>query len=102
MQFLYLVHSKARESRKPLKDDEIEYRYLIQLAELARDEGFLPKKLFDEIKTFNDTRRKAIHKLLDGNVKKSELRSASEDVGKIFIKVQRLWLPIKIGPEQKA
>ena len=102
MQLLYLVRSKARKSRTPLNDDEIEYRYLIELAKLAKNKGFLPDKLFDEIKAFNDTRRKAIHKLLEGNVKKSELKEASEKVWFFFERIQRLWLPIKIGPEKKA
>src|SRR5437867_1824869 len=78
MQLRFLVKSKAGRSGKPLDDAVVEKcDYLMQVAVLARDEGFLPQALFDKVKAFNAARIRVIHKLLTETVTVSELQAAA-------------------------
>jgi hypothetical protein len=103
MQLMYLLRSKARPSRQPLPEQRIEKcKYLLELAKLARGEGFLPVDIFDDICAFNTARRSAIHKLLTETVSHAELRSAAESVTSIYGRIQDLWLKIRFGPEEQV
>jgi hypothetical protein len=93
----YLVKSKARPSGQPLDDAAVERcQYLLQVAALTRDEGFLNQTLFEKVKLFNDARIRAIHKLLTETVKVTELEAAARSVSPLCAEIQRLWLKITI------
>ncbi len=101
MALRYLLKSKAGPSGQPLPDSKIERcRYLMDLAALARDEGFLSQPIFDEIDSFNESRIKAIHKLLSETVTHAELQETAKSISSIYGKIQDLWLKITIGPEE--
>ena len=101
MQLTYLMKSKARPTRQPLADTEIrKCRYLLQRAQLAHREGFLPEAIVHDIEKFNDRRISAIHRLLDENTTLDELKDAANQASMIYGKIQDLWLPVRIGDEE--
>ena len=84
MQLRYLARSKARVSGQPLPEARIKKcKFLMQVAALTRDEGFLPQPIFDKVKAFNDARIRAIHKLLTETVTTAELESAAQSISPI-------------------
>jgi hypothetical protein len=103
MQLRYLARSKARASAQPLPEARIEKcRYLLEIAALTRDEGFLPQSIFDKVQAFNSARIRAIHKLLTETVTNVELETAARSITPIYKETQDLWLPIRIGPEERV
>ncbi len=97
-QLVYLAQSGAGPTGNPLTEKQIEScRYLIELAALCRDEGFLPAPVYDAIDAFNTTRRRAIHKLRTGSVTRNELKAAAESVDGLYASIQGLWLKVTLS-----
>jgi hypothetical protein len=103
MELQYLARSKARMSGQPLPEDRIEKcRYLMDVAVLTRDEGFLPQPIFDRVKAFNDARIRIVHKLLTETVTLAEIEDAAKSISPISQEIQALWLTITFGPTERA
>lgn len=99
----HLLSSNVGKQRRPVPDARImKCEYLLDLAKLALNEGFLREPLYHRIETFNKTRRKAIHKLATGTLKFSELKLAAKDVTPNFGEIQALWLTFTQGTEVKV
>jgi len=93
-----LLTSKAGKDGIPLSSDKIDkQRYLIQLANLAKDHKFLDIETWQKIKEVNDIRRKAIHGLMRGEITYEELAEPAKDTFRIAYAVQNKWLPITFG-----
>jgi hypothetical protein len=103
MQLRFLVKSKAGRCGQPPDGATVEKcEYLMQVAALTRDEGFLPQELFEKVKAFNAARILAIHKLLTGTVAISESQSAASLVSPLYKEIQHLWLKITIAEQRVA
>jgi hypothetical protein len=98
-QLHYLARSKAGPAGVPIAEDTLaKCRYLMDVAALTRDEGFLPSEIFENLSAFNAARIRAIHKLSSGAVTPAELRAAADDVLPLYGSIQGLWLKVTVGP----
>lgn len=101
MHLTYLLQSRPTPPREPVTEREIRNcKYMIKLAELAKDRGFIDSNLYDEIKNFNDGRRKAIHSLLSESVSKSELEETAKSISHLAHQIQEKWLTYTIGEQE--
>ena len=82
--------------------EEVVYRqkYLLGLAKLARNNGFISKEIYREIKAFNEARTKAIHYLAKGEIRKQEIVDVAKSISPLRLKLQDLWVTITFGPEE--
>lgn len=98
MELRLLLTSKAGKQGKPLSQMKINnQRYLMNLANLAKDNEFIDATLWEQIKDFNEKRRDAIHGLAQGKISYFELKDVCRDTSKIIYSIQNLWLPISFG-----
>jgi len=96
-----LLTSKAGAKGKPLSKDKIDrQRYLMNLANLAKDSGFLSESLWERIREFNNKRRAAIHGLAKCKISYHELEKVCKNTEELIYDIQSLWLPIKYGEEE--
>jgi len=97
-----LLSSKAGASRNPIPPRKIDNQdYLMNLANLAKDKGFIDKTIWNRIKDFNSTRKKAIHGLAQGEISYEDLKEPALSIHNLVYDIQSCWLPIKFGPEEK-
>ena len=97
-----LLSSKAGPSQFPPPRADIDrYEYLSTLANFARDEGYLEEALRDRIMEFNNARRLAIHRLAQGEISYDDLEATAKTAGQLMGDIQEIWLPKKIGEEEK-
>jgi hypothetical protein len=98
-----LLSSKAGRAKTPLPPEKIEKQEnLMNLANLARDHRFIDEALWEKIREFNDIRRKAIHRLAQGEISYDDLKEPALRSSKLFGEIQDRWLTITWGPVQKA
>jgi len=96
-----LLTSKAGTKGKPLLKDKIDrQKYLMNLANLAKDSGFLNESLWERIREFNNKRRAAIHGLAKGKISYHELEKVCKNTAELIYDIQSLWLPIKYGDKE--
>jgi len=96
-----LLTSKAGEKKLPLPKLKIDnQKYLMNLANLAKDNKFLDYKLWREIKKFNDFRSSAIHGLAQGKISYPDLKNICDSTTNIIYDIQSCWLKITIGKEE--
>jgi len=96
-----LLSSKAGAHGVPLPPRKIDSQhYLMNLANLAKDNGFIDESIWKRIKDFNDIRRKAIHSLAQGEISYEDLKEPALSISSLIFDIQSCWLPIKIGPEE--
>jgi hypothetical protein len=96
-----LLTSKARKQGKPLSTTEInEQKYLMSLANLASNKGFLDDSLLEKIRDFNNKRRDAIHGLAQGRISYFNLEDVYKNTTELIYNIQNRWLPISYGPEE--
>ena len=97
----FLLKSKAGKDGIPLPSHKIDkQKYLMSLANLARDHEFINHEIWSKIREFNDIRKKAIHGMIHGEITYSELKEPAENVFEIAYAIQNRWLPITIGKEE--
>ena len=97
-----LLSSKAGTSGIPIPPRKINNQnYLMKLANLAKDNGFIDETIWKRTKDFNEARRKAIHGLAQGEISYSELKEPALSTGNLIFDIQSRWLPITFGPEEK-
>lgn len=71
-----LLTSKVGKDGIPISLEKIEkQQYLMQLANLAKDNKFLDEDTWRRIKEFNDVRKEAIHGLIRGEISYAELET---------------------------
>ena len=98
-----LLTSQAGGAGIPLPRRRIDsQRYLIKLADIARNNGFIDQDIFDRILKFNDKRRRAIHRLAQGEITYKDLEDPDLEIEKLIFDIQSRWLHVKIGPVKKA
>lgn len=96
-----LLTSKAGKDSTPISPEKIEnQQYLMQLANLAKDNKFLDEGTWLRIKEFNDVRRKAIHGLTRGKISYAELETPATQFIDLAYAIQSRWLKITIGKEE--
>jgi len=97
-----LLSSKAGALRIPIPPRKIDSQnYLMNLANLAKEEGFIDEKIWDRIKNFNHTRKKAIHGLAQGEISYENLEEIALIAGELMYDIQSCWLPMRFGPEER-
>ena len=95
-----LLSAKTGDSRiLPKKIDE--QRYIMNLADLAKDNGFIDESIWKRIREFNDKRKKAIHRLAQGEISYGDLEEAVLSADDLRLDIQTCWLAIKSGPTEK-
>ena len=93
-----LLASKAGKDESPLSSDKIDKQtYLMQLANLAKDHGFIDKETWGKIQEFNDIRKKGIHGLIRGELTYAELKEPAKSTFEIAYAIQNKWLQITFG-----
>lgn len=96
-----LLSSKAGARGVPIPPRKIDgQEYLMNLANLAKDNGFIDRSIWERIKDFNDVRKKAIHRLAQGEISYGDLKESTLGISNLIYDVQSCWLPIKIGPDE--
>jgi len=96
-----LLTSKAGKDSIPLPTEKIDKQaYLMQLANLAKDNKFIDEETWEKIQEFNDIRRKAIHGLIHGEITYAELDKPAKSTFEIAYAIQNKWLKIKFGKEE--
>ena len=73
----------------------------MNLANLAKDNGFIDETLRNQIKDFNTDRGKAIHNLAQGIIRYDDLKEPALSISKLIYEIQSCWLPTKYGAEEK-
>ncbi len=97
-----LLSSKAGEPRIPTPPRTIDsQKYLIDLANLAKKNGFIDETIYKQIKDFNEARIKAIHYLAQGKISYDDLKEPALSTTKLIGDIQSCWLPIKFGEIEK-
>jgi len=95
------LSSKAGRSRIPIPPRRIDdQKYLMNLANLAKDNEFIDENIWKRIKEFNDARRKNIHGLAQGEISYSELEKPCFGLVNLIYDIQNIWLPTKFGKEE--
>jgi len=98
----HLLSSKAGENSIPLPPKEInEQEYLYTLGKLAWEKKFIDNDIWKRIQDFNKKRRNAIHSLAQGKISYDDLKETFSDVCELINDIQRIWLPYKVGPEER-
>lgn len=93
-----LMTSNNVENSIPLSLDKIDnQRYLMQLANLAKDHGFLDNETWNKIKNLNELRKKAIHGLANGEITYAELEQPAKRTFEIAAAIQSRWITITYG-----
>ena len=96
-----LLTSKAGKDESPLSSDKIDKQiYLMQLANLAKDHGFIDKETWEKIQEFNDIRKKGIHGLIRGELTYAELEEQAKSTFEIAYAIQNKWLQITFGKQE--
>lgn len=96
-----LLSTNALGKTKPLEHEKIiKQEYLMNLANLAKDNGFISEDIWDRIKRFNDFRRKAIHGLIQGEITYDDLEKPCLEIFRLSYDIQSCWLKITFGPEE--
>ena len=93
-----LLASKAGDSGIPTPTNKIDsQKYLMKLATLAKGNGFIDETIWNQIKDFNEARKKAIHNLAQGIICYDDLKEPALSTTKLIYDIQSCWLPIKFG-----
>ena len=94
----FLLTSKADSKNGTFGRSKIDKQeYLMELANLAKDNYFIGKELYKKIKEFNRARSNAIHGLIQGRISYQELKNVCEQSSSLQGDIQRIWLPITVG-----
>lgn len=97
----FLLSSEAGASGVPIPPEKIDrQRFLMELANLAKDKGFIDELIWKKIQEFNDIRKKAIHGLAKGEIKYEGLKEPALKSIKLYGDIQNCWLKIEWGPEE--
>ncbi|MBI2400606.1 MAG: hypothetical protein HYV23_06085, partial [Deltaproteobacteria bacterium] len=75
-------------------------KYLMNLANLAKDNGFINQNIWERIKKFNGFRKKAMHGLIQGEISYDDLRMPCLEVEQLSLDIQDCWLKITFGPAE--
>ena len=83
------------------KEEIDKQKFLLDLANLAKQfMDIEDRNIFDNIKTFNTVRRKAIHRFAQGEIEYGDLEGEAQKIFSLTGKIQSLWIKITIGPEE--
>lgn len=94
-----LLSSKAGTSGVPISKAKIEsQKYLLKLANTAKEKGFIDQRLWDRIKEFNEIRNKTIHGLAQGDITYEDLEKPISTITELVHDIQNQWIPYTIGP----
>ena len=96
-----LLSSKAGTSQIPIPPKTInDQNYLMRLANLARDNGFMDETIWKRTKEFNEVRKKAIHGLAQGEISYSELKGPALSTRRLMAYIDACRLRITFGQEE--
>lgn len=96
---LLLTSKAGDEIIPPHKIDD--QKYLMNLANLSKDSGFIDQTIWMQIQKFNNCRKQAIHGLAQGDIKYEDLEDCLKDTTELVGNIQNQWLPIKFGKVEK-
>lgn len=98
-----LLTSKAGKQGMPFPPSYInKMEYLKDLADLAKEKEFLSSVIHGEVMSFNKARRKVIHGFIQGKIEYSELEKVCKEATNAIYKIESLWFPIIVGPEERV
>jgi hypothetical protein len=101
-QLRLLLRSDVGEEHKLIDVEEInKARFLISLANIAKEKGFIDDTLYKKIEQFNNIRRGLIHKLFLEDIDYSALENQAKDAGGIYQEIESKWLKITWGKEER-
>jgi len=99
--FRLLLSSKAGTSQIPIPPKTInDQNYLMKLANLARDNGFMDETIWKQTNDFNKARNKAIHGLAQGEINYSELKGPALSTRRLMAYINNCRLRITFGQEE--
>lgn len=97
----FLLSSKTGASGTPVPPEEIDrQKYLMDLANLAKEKEFIDETIWEKIKEFNSIRRKSIHSLAQGKIKYEDLEEPALQSLELLGDIQNCWLTLEWGPEE--
>ena len=96
MNLRVLLSSKVGD-RKITPEQIKNQKNLINLANLARDNGFIDQTIWDRIQKFNDGRIDTIHYLAQGKIEYEQIREVLRKASRLFYDIQNCWMPITFG-----
>ena len=74
-------------------------KYVMQLANLAKDSGVIDEETWAMIREFNSARNKAVHDLSSGEITYGELETPALSASDLMSRLQRYYVAVNIGPE---
>jgi len=96
-----LLSSQAGTSQIPIPPKTInDQNYLMKLANLAKDNGFMDETIWKRINDFNQVRKKAIHGLAQGKINYSELKGPALSTRHLMDYINACRLRIIFGQEE--
>lgn len=96
-----LLTTKSGKNNIPLAKETINReRYLMSLANLARENKFIDSKTWEKIKQFNDIRKKTIHKFIQDDMKYEELENTVNIAIDIVGDIQSRYIKLVWGEEE--
>ncbi|MCC6502541.1 MAG: hypothetical protein IT362_05325 [Deltaproteobacteria bacterium] len=94
-----LLSTNALGKKIPVEHEKIiKQKYLMSLANLAKENGFISEDIWERIKKFNSLRKKAIHGLIQGEIGYDDLREPCLEIDRLTSDIQDCWLKITFGP----
>ena len=94
----FLLSSSAGKSRIPIPLEKIyKQKFLMDLANLAKDNIFIDESLWAKIQQFNEIRRKAIHRLAQCQISYEDLKEPALKSHEIMGDIQGCCLKLEFG-----
>ena len=101
-QLRLILSGISGQSGKSIPKSKIEnQKYVMQLANLAKDNRIVNNATWQMIKNFNRARNEAIHGLSSGQITYDDLREPAVNAGDLISQLQRYYVTVNIGPEIK-
>jgi hypothetical protein len=88
--------SLVRDKRNPPREEKV-----IEIAKQALKQNIINNQLFRKIDMFNTARNDAAHNLALGIIAYDQLEPIAKQSDDLMSELQRLYVHIEIGPEQK-
>jgi uncharacterized protein YutE (UPF0331/DUF86 family) len=77
-------------------------KYVMQLANLAKDNGIIDEDTWALVRKFNTVRNQAVHDLSSGDISYEDLRVPAMSADDVISRLQSYYVIVSIGPEMKA
>ena len=98
-----LLTSKAGKNGQPFSSQTLDkMKFLMDLANLAKENGFIDNTLYEKLDNFNTIRKDAIHGLVQGRIDYAKIEKGTSKINELIGDIQSRWLTITFGEEKRA